>query len=361
MPRFTPATEAALLAAGWFEGRTVPDEMMNDWLVINWFPHYTAPQGYTKISPQAWRVLKEFGGLSIERADHENKPTNPFVMNPLLVPDCDAYNSGLESYVWKIGASLFPLGTIEFDIKSSSAHSKPLAIAICDDGRVFSLDYRCRFLGNNIEEALEKIVEDAIDEEEPFDYDNQPDEAEEERTYKLMKTIEGRIYQRELQLSLGGWPDQPTTLNQTNGGDFFAITDWGAEAALMMRAFGVTEECQFFGPHKMKMLLLKDHPHDDEKGEIPIGDFWLRVIYNTDSRLFQLRDADRSLVIAARLLWNGDLYTRNKRERAAEQLMAKGLFNLGLLTPEIEEKLRLTLTLHEKLEWQMEWEKSEGS
>ncbi len=365
MPRFTPATEAALLAAGWFEGRAVPDEMMDDWLIINWLPHKNQPpRGYSKISPAAWRVLKEFGGLSIERAGSING--EPLVINPLAVVDCHLghYAQGLEDYSWRVGAELFPIGTIDFDIDSAKLTITGIALAMSADGRFFLLTPRpmvreedpIRFLGRSIEAALKKLV--------AGDKCKAVDELPMLQARDLSRRIEQRIEERERQLMSGAWPDQARIWCRNATSGFYAISDWDAEAAMITEAFGIVEPCVFDGPTHEKFLRLASKSNLANDSEPPLaGGLFLHLKYNKKGKLFEIHDRTRKPNNVAIVYFYWEDGTRaGKRSgdptsETAALIFAKGLFKLGWLTPEIEEKLDPTLTYHEKLEWQLEMER----
>ena len=196
-----------------------------------------------------------------------------------------------------------------------------------------------------------------IDSDPKPSYYESKDDSEEKRFHELARSIDQRIYKRDLQLKGGEWPDQPTTLGQNDRSGLFAITDWDTEASRIARAFGVVESCGFYGPRHLKMLLLKDFSQDAYIQQIPLGnELLLNVCYNTAYRLFQLTNTDRTAFTEAMLLWNGDVHARNYQELTAARRFVKALFSLGLLTPEIEENLGITPTHHEKLEWQLEFD-----
>jgi len=352
MPRFTPATEAALLAAGWFEGRTVPDEQMNDWLIINWFPDLVFPQGYSRISPKAWQALNEFGGLSIERGIEENPP---LILNPLRVPDLINPAWRWDEMAWQLGTDLFPLGTFTFNVaERTDAMTPHRALFMSSDGRVFIQAHPLCCLGNTIEEALERVV--AGERGEPLP---RLDEAERERILKINNSIHDVIINREKQLMQGIWPDQPTILKEEKDSlyeNLMAIDDWDAEAEQICRAFGITEPCVFVGPVKGKILRPAAHRlgFNDERPSFGNGLF-LEVTYHW-ARSFKLANGTYFGVCRVEDSTRGRISASLQKEAVIPSAFAKGLFNLGLLTPKVEDKLKLSITQHEKLEWQLEFE-----
>ena len=82
-----------------------------------------------------------------------------------------------------------------------------------------------------------------------------------------------------------------------------------------------------------------------------------------DFRISQVAEG-KHLTAQVCIMWSGETYlgVRNNWPRIgqvpvkANLTLAKGLFYLDLLTPEVEDLLQLSLSEHEKLEWMLEYE-----
>jgi len=148
----------------------------------------------------------------------------------------------------------------------------------------------------------------------------------------------------------------------------FETLDWNAEARRVARAFGVTEECHFH-------TYVENEPIENGDGDYPYLRLTLKdglteptIFCRDDVALLCEYDEDigRSYYVYAekgvtgiRMEWDESLASLIK-DSTLLPLLAKGLFYLDILTPEVEETLKITVTAHEKLEWAREYEQRYG-
>lgn len=131
--RFSPEVKDALVAAGWAEGRSVP-ELVEGWRAA----HVPRP-----ICSSVKAALLEFGGL---RGSHEESGT--FALDP---NDCKLDHAAMEELAHRAGESgVYPLGVMcGGDVK----------LAMGDSGCVFGIGKeRKTCVGRNIDEAMTAIV-----------------------------------------------------------------------------------------------------------------------------------------------------------------------------------------------------------
>ena len=149
MERFSNKVELTLRDAGWFQGRNVPDQ------VEEWTRELSS-DGF-EIFPEAERVLSEFGGLNVHQdAPGVNCAREPFRVAPTLAAgESDRFGEFAEY----LKTTLYPLG------EASGGH---YFLAIGKNGQVFLLMQDIRLLGQNIEEALEKLILGIQSEELPW-------------------------------------------------------------------------------------------------------------------------------------------------------------------------------------------------
>lgn len=88
---------------------------------------------------------------------------------------------------------------------------------------------------------------------------------------------------------------------------------------------------------------------------LTVNDLWVR--YTTIKRYFFVQEefidgySEKALVVLA---WDGSLLDYGTALREGCPTLAQGLFKLGLLTPEIEGRLEVTISSTEKIEWTRE-------
>ena len=140
MNRFSIETEHLLKAAGWFEGRSVPD------LVESWRAELETDDGFV-LSPAARQVLNEFGGLHIQsRGAGIDCAKSDVNINPLLAIDEEDH---FFSFTCLRGKQLFPLGEAEL------IH---LFLAIDESRNIYLIMEFVLYVANTIEEALETML-----------------------------------------------------------------------------------------------------------------------------------------------------------------------------------------------------------
>lgn len=150
--RFSHEVEDALLGAGWEPGRLVPDEQMEQWLLLEC---ETAP-GYRlqiRMFPAAWRILREFGGLDVERIGPGRG--RRLIFDPIQgLGRTLLYNWPFSE--WEADGSLYPIGVL----LDGTSDDSPLVV----DGKGQIILYEFdKFLGSSIEEALQSIVDSRYD------------------------------------------------------------------------------------------------------------------------------------------------------------------------------------------------------
>jgi hypothetical protein len=136
--RFSPAVRDALAAAGWSPGRRVPDDELREWA--------GQLDGFT-MSSAAERVLREFGGLSVDGfGPGLEVAREPFAIDPLVaIGEDDHFRRLTDEY----GVELFPLG---------EAAQHFYFLAIDPDGRTYLAMEDVSLLGESFDEALEALV-----------------------------------------------------------------------------------------------------------------------------------------------------------------------------------------------------------
>ncbi len=172
----------------------------------------------------------------------------------------------------------------------------------------------------------------------------------------------------------------------------FETMDWKSEAQRVMMAFDVAEECEFvdesnfFGPTKILSLrrsrLVKFwkrffhlfiRPRIDKVDKILTQDGMLLLVsYRLDTGkllLYFTLTENKPMTILDRA-WASvcfspdgslvrELLLADSNKYAVP--LAKGLFHLGLLSPEIEAALKIAVSAHQKMEWTLEYEASYGT
>jgi hypothetical protein len=142
--RFSPEVEKVLLDSGWYPGRVVEESQLEQWYVLNW----GAEIGYCRIFPSALKVLREFGGLSIE----QDEPGLTCYRSSFY---CDPFKAiGIMdhrwiAFEWFLDTRLYPLG-----VKSS----QDIVVAISQKGHVYFIDSDGQFVNENFDGALENFI-----------------------------------------------------------------------------------------------------------------------------------------------------------------------------------------------------------
>lgn len=140
MARFRNSVELTLRDAGWFPGRNVRS------LAGEWKRELAGSDGFEMFA-EAERVLSEFGGLTVHQdAPGANCSREPFQLLPTLaIHEADRFGEFSEY----LKMDLYPLG------EASGGH---YFLALGENGQVFLLMQDIRLLGENIEEALERLI-----------------------------------------------------------------------------------------------------------------------------------------------------------------------------------------------------------
>lgn len=141
---------------------------------------------------------------------------------------------------------------------------------------------------------------------------------------------------------------------------------WENDAARIGRAFGIQGEFRELPEHPKRFCKIVP---DGEKPEWFFNvknDLWLGIIYMKDCRLLQIAENERHRVlIRVHLGWRRTNFHANiirniEGCQEAQLILAKGLYYLDFLTPELEASLGITVSAHEKLEWRLEYEARYG-
>jgi hypothetical protein len=149
MERFSKTVDLTLRDVGWFPSRNLGDQ------VGEWASELRS-DGF-EIFPEAERVLAEFGGLDVDQdAPGLNCAREPFRLVPTLAAgEADRFAEFAEY----LKTTLYPLGEATWG---------NYFLAIGESGQVFLLMEDIRFLGQNIEEALEHLILGIQSEELPW-------------------------------------------------------------------------------------------------------------------------------------------------------------------------------------------------
>ena len=139
--RFVPEVEEALRAAGWFPGRVAPKVQLEKWLVIDRTPNGNPFQ--IRMFSAAWRIMREFGGLTIATLPVRQGYHETITFDPLWVGQ-SWWNEIFWMAEWE-GVPVYPLGITKEEI-----------IAVTGQGQIINDDDHVR--GNTIEEALTNIL-----------------------------------------------------------------------------------------------------------------------------------------------------------------------------------------------------------
>lgn len=139
-PRFSPNVEEALRRMGWAPGRSC-DAQVREWDAM------IQSAGGRAMPPAVRKALLEFGGLKlIEQGAGEECARNPIDLDPALWAASQDFFQELER---DHARAFWPLG-----------ESGPMAeaLAIDDSGRVYDTFEKPTLLGEDIDEALERLI-----------------------------------------------------------------------------------------------------------------------------------------------------------------------------------------------------------
>lgn len=126
----------------------------------------------------------------------------------------------------------------------------------------------------------------------------------------------------------------------------YKTIDWVAEAERVRRAFGIEEECEFkFNRNRMELKHNNWWP--EVNGAI------IFISFFDDRKSFAVCDDRESSSCAIFTEKEPDVF-RSNSEVSAPQL-AKALCHLSLLTAEVETALGVSISAHQKLEWELEY------
>ena len=139
--------------------------------------------------------------------------------------------------------------------------------------------------------------------------------------------------------------------------------DWKAEAKRIQVAFNLKTECEFV--QNESGACLESVGGQKDEGIYLQGEYlhdWLELLvtYSAKDRVFEisrvrtpekLHGGSFSMVI---ITWDGS--TSIIGGDSYSHILARALFHLDLLTPEVEITIRATISAHEKLEWKLEYE-----
>lgn len=139
MERFSNTVELTLKDAGWFAGRNVNDQV-EEWSRNLHFDGF-------EIFPAAERVLAEFGGLIVTQdAPGLSCAREPFSVVPTLAAgEADRFGE----FATHLKTRLYPLG---------EAAGGNCFLAIAENGEVFLIMDDILWLGQNMDQALEKLI-----------------------------------------------------------------------------------------------------------------------------------------------------------------------------------------------------------
>ena len=134
--RFEKSVAESLKKVGWYPGRRIPDEKLQQW-ETELAEHNVGLNTYAK------EFLKEFGGLEIK------KLVEPYSVAFIVVPTKDIeFDLCTKEYEPEVGCELSPLG-------ESPGHA---IFAVGEDGRVYLLGDWYWIVGDNVAEAMNNIV-----------------------------------------------------------------------------------------------------------------------------------------------------------------------------------------------------------
>ena len=153
--RFLPEVEAVLREVGWFPGRVVPMDQLKQWLIIE-RELENGPRVQLRMFSAAWRILREFGGLTIE----QDAPGVTFSRESFFFDPSRGGWWGEEWFIdeWEADGALFPLGNWGNPDVSGFYRTDAFCFAVTGQGKIISDSENLLLLGNTIEEALTNLI-----------------------------------------------------------------------------------------------------------------------------------------------------------------------------------------------------------
>jgi len=140
-PRFPEGVQRTLVSAGWFPGRQI-DEQVDHWQT------QLVSEGGFELFPAARSALTEFGALHFSGSGAGvDCAIEPVSLDPSLAIGEEDRFKGFEK---QLAVKLFPLG------EAVGGH---VFLAIGDDGRVFTIMESAWLVGENIDDALIRLLE----------------------------------------------------------------------------------------------------------------------------------------------------------------------------------------------------------
>lgn len=136
--------------------------------------------------------------------------------------------------------------------------------------------------------------------------------------------------------------------------NFFTI-DWALESLKVTQAFDVRESCIFGPKWGTDRTAMEYSPVLEPLRFCHIKDALLSITYRPYSRSFTIQGQGRNGRIA-QIMWIDEQPISSVGDAEYSLWLAKGLFHLDLLTLEVEQALALSVSHHERLEWQLEYE-----
>lgn len=141
----------------------------------------------------------------------------------------------------------------------------------------------------------------------------------------------------------------------------YETIDWNAEALRVARAFGVEGEFRDGGFYDKKYLSVGEHYEAIPFTGAGYGELF-SVVYTFDQMQFEVWNTWNHTRTDCHIGYDGSfsdgLSTLDKKKFpiAHRYPLARALFHLDLLTPEVEEALQVSVSAHEKMEWTMGYE-----
>jgi hypothetical protein len=132
----------------------------------------------------------------------------------------------------------------------------------------------------------------------------------------------------------------------------FETMDWEAEAKRVARAFGLLT-CTVASELHQGGVCYRANDTTNE--------FNVSCKYTSRYQCFELERVDKNIIglnsSTIYLNWEGSVRTAHPDAQTTPEL-AKGLFHLDLLTPEVEAALQVSISNHQKIEWALEYEEN---
>ena len=137
----------------------------------------------------------------------------------------------------------------------------------------------------------------------------------------------------------------------------YETLDWPSEAERVALAFGVVGECEFQNTgltHSLKFIDQNGTAQPVLRGE---GEYVAAVEYSAAGRRFSASrnyiSLDSEAETRIHIGWDGSV-RRVSLWLGEADFLAKALYHLGLLTPEVEAALKVSISSHQKAEWALD-------